>query len=370
MVLTIKPLREIRTDDPIKETWSMLSYFESKHNCLQYLEERFGKVNVDSLSEQERLEAEKVRLETADHFAFTASAAREYYEAADRVTILTRPLLIFYGMASLSKVLFIAAHGKKSPSTKHGLQKCKGWNGSFSELSVQIGKDGTFPQFHGCFCKESLSDQKLSMKELLSLIPEVKVAFEKVYHEKSQALGISRIDVGISIMDSELDKYTDLENCIDQVPGINDRYADRQMLSDRVILWCKDHKAKDPTVRSISGEEYLVLPLRKNMQIVDVPEMSSHFLIMFLLGMLSRYDPKEWGRVIKAEESGEIYVVQKFLEVTKRKFPNLILNELQNRDFVFISPTSEDSKKLDVDQLDKIYEYVSRKMAEEFRRRL
>lgn len=371
MVSAIKPLREMRTEDPIKETWSMLSYFESKHNCLQYLEEKFGKIEVDGVTDQDRLEAEQERLGTANDFAFTVSAAREYYEAADKVTILTRPLLVFYGMVSLSKVLFTATHNRRSPSTKHGLQKEKQPIGSLAELSVRITKDGTFPQFHGCYCRDTLSNAKLSLKELLSLIPEVKVPFETIYNEKSRALRVLRTDIGISLVDSELDKYEDLENRMGQVPDIHARYMDQyQRFSNSIVLWCKDREARDPVNRAVSGEEYLILPLKKNTRIIDLPEMSSHFLIMFLLGMLSRYEPKEWGRVIKGEESGEIYLIQKFLEVTKRKFPNLVLNELRNRDFVFISPSSETLGKLDESQLDKIYEYINRKMAEDLRGRL
>ena len=352
-----KPLRVIRTEDPVKEIWSMLSYFESEHNTKQYLEKKFGP------------STEKL-IDTAQSLAFTMRAAREYYKAAESVTILTHPLLLFYGMTALSKVLFMATHVKKSPSRSHGLQEVEGWTGVFSGFSVKILKDGTFPQFHGCFDKETLENTEFSVKELFSLIPEVKVGFEDVYCEKSRALKTFRVRHGVCIVD-ELQKYVDVENLISQIPKIHERYRTRyQRFKGRMILWLKNSKAEDPAVRAVSGQEYLVLPLEKHTTYIAVPEMSAHFLIMYLLGMLSRYQPKEWGEIIKGEKSGEIYIVQKFLETTKRKFPNLILNELQDRDFVFISPKVETEKRLDRDQLDEISEYVSRKIAEDIRRRI
>lgn len=347
-----KPLRIIHTEDPVKEVWSMLGYFESEHNSKQYLEKKFG-TSVEKLNE------------TAKNVALTMRAAREYYEAAESITILTHPVLLFYGMTALSKVLFTATYPKKSPSRGHGLQEVKGWTGVFSEFSVRVRNDGAFPQFHSCFDKETLRNTEFSMKELLSLIPEVKVGFETVYDEKSRALKILRVRLGINIVDSELQKYTDLENLISQIPKIHERYGkEYQRFADRIILWCMKREAEDPVVRAVSGEEYLVLPLKKDTRIIALPQMSAHFLIMYLLGMLSRYYLKEWGELIKGEESGEIYTVQKFLEVTKRKFPNLILNELQDHDFLFIGPRveTETGKRLDRDQLEEIYNYINRRL--------
>lgn len=170
-----KPLRIIRTEEPVEEIWSMLSYFESSYNVEQYLKKKFGS-SVDKLNE------------TANSLALHMKAAREYFKAAETVTVLTKPLLLFYGMTALSKTLFMSTHVKESPSRGHGLHDVEGWNGILSDFSVRVQKDGTFPQFHGCFCKESLRSCQFSLKELFSLIPEVKVSFETVYDVKSRAL--------------------------------------------------------------------------------------------------------------------------------------------------------------------------------------
>ena len=357
-----KPQRIASTENPVKEIWSMLSYFESEYNARQYLKEKF-RPNDTSLNSINK---------TAKNLAFTMKTAREYYEAAESVTVLTQPLLIFYGMTALSKVLFMATHGKKSPSTSHGLKKIKPWTGVFAKLSVKIGKNGTFPQFHGCYNRERLHGADFSIKELFSVVPEAKVAFERVYNEKSKALRILRIRHGISIIDSELQRYEDLEDLITRIPGIKERYHKQyQRFDDRIILFCTKREAEDPVTRAVSGDEYIVLPIIKQGKSIMLPDMSTHFLIMYLLGMLTRYQPKEWGEIMKGEESGEIYMIQHFLEVTKRKFPNLVLNELLHRDFVFMSPKFDVGQgRLDDEQMEKIYEYVSRKMAEELSRHM
>ncbi len=342
-----RPLRAIATDNPITEMWSMLSFFESGFNVENYLKEKFDSpiTNIGKISSS---------------IALSMKAAREYYKAAEEVSILTEPLLLFYGMSALSKVLFGATHGKESPSQSHGLEEVKPWDGVTSDLTVRIVKDGTFPQFHGCFCKESLRSRTFSLRELFSLVPEVKVSFETVYKEKSKALKVAHILYGISLIDSELEKYVDLEDSIKSIPNVGKRYGNTMQRSkDRIHLFCVNGRVPDPTIRAVSGEEYFVLPLKKGATTMIVPEMSQHYLIAYMLGMFSRYHLKEWAELVKGEKSGEIYVIQKFLDTTKRKFPNMILNELHNRNFFFASPKLEaEEKELSREQLRQISKYV------------
>lgn len=174
-------VRFVRSETPVKEIWARLGFFESEHNAKDFLKDKFNLPDHD-------LE------ETASSLALTMRAAREYYDAAERVSLLTRPLLIFYGMTALSKVLFMSARGKKSPSKGHGLQTPKPT--ILKELSTRVKKHGTFPQFHSCYSIEKLYRVKFRMKELLSIVPEVKVEFENIYGEKSKALKVSKIRYG------------------------------------------------------------------------------------------------------------------------------------------------------------------------------
>jgi hypothetical protein len=356
-----KPLRIIQTENPEKEIWSMLSYFESEHNAKQYLQEKVSK-GVFSSGDLDG---------AAKSLAFNMQAAKEYYKSAESATILTKPLLLYYGMVCLSKVLYVALKGIAPEGKKHGLGTLKPWDHFLANLSVKVKKYGMFAEFYHCYSTEELSGFNFSIKQLFSLIPEIKVAFETVYKEKSRALKVLRTEHGINVVDSELQTYVDLEKLVSQIPRISERYhKNYQRTNDALFLFCMNDESEDPVIHTISGEEFLVLPVSTATGNVVLPEQSTHFLIMFLLGMLARYQPKEWGGVIKGEESGEIYIIQNFLDVTKSKFPILILNELREREFVFSIPRIGAKEKLTEEQLDEIYDYVNRRMAEEIRRRL
>lgn len=345
MIKVNRPVRVMHTETPVREIWSMLSFFESEHNAETYLKQKFGE--LQGLSE----------LRTS--LAYTIRTAGEYYTAAENVTDLTSPLLLFYGMTNLAKVLFMATHGKLSPSRSHGLLIVDE-SFPFQDQSVRVTQDGTFPQFHGCFSKQNLDSLSFSLKELLSLIPEIKVNFETVYNQKSNAIKVQRHKLGISLVDSEFQKYGDL-NIISKIPEIRKRYGEPQFFEDHAFLFSVNSDVQDCTTIALSGEEYLVLPLTRGEDLLILPEMSVHFLIMFILGILSRYASRQWLDLQIGSKTGEIYIVQKFLEVTTRKFPNLILNELHDRQFVFTGPRTE-TGDLTEDQLDKIYDHISRRM--------
>jgi len=198
------------------------------------------------------------------------------------------------------------------------------------------------------------------MKELLSLVPEIKAEYETVYREKSRALRILKRQQRIHIVDSEIEEY---ENLATDLNGFFPEIRNIQETKSGILLFAEEI----PLMRAVSGEEYLVMPLRRHNQNLFLPEMSVQFLIMYLLGMISRYRPKEWGEVIEGEKSGEIYIIPKFLETITRKFPNLILNKLWNRIFVFVSPQFEEERQLGRDEMEQISRFVNQKMFDALR---
>jgi hypothetical protein len=272
-------------------------------------------------------------------------------------------------MVNLAKVLHIACKGQAPEGKKHGLENVKPWNGILADLSVKIKQYGIFPEFYHCYSTQDVSGLSCSLKQLLSQVPETKVAFETVYKEKSLALKAVRVKLGISIVDSEIKKYEKIDELLRKVPGLLERYSSIQVFHDHIFLFLTNWTGEEPLMRGLSGEEFLVLPFTTaDGTYLVLPEMSTHFLIMYLLGMTARYHPKVWSDSIKGQETGDIYVIQNFIDITTRKFPNLILNELRNRQFFFGTPKIQTESQLTNQQLEDIYEFVNRKMAQDLRR--
>ncbi|XHH08279.1 MAG: YaaC family protein [Candidatus Bathyarchaeia archaeon] len=334
----------------------MLSYFESEYNAKNFLSEKLQKERT----------SEEI-LELAKNLSVDMQAAKEYFKAAEGVSLLTKPLLIYYGMVNLAKVLHITCKGEAPEGKKHGLESVKPWNGVLSELSVKVKQYGIFSEFYHCYSSGEIHGHSFSIKQLISQVPEVKVAYETVYKEKALSLKVVRVKYGVSLVDSDLDKFTDIEKLLANTPKIKNA-GDIQIFEKSAFLFSTMWDDNEhPFLRALSGEENLILPfVGADGTFKVLPELSTHFLIMFLLGMTARYHPKVWSESIKGKKSGDIYVLQKFLEVTARKFPNLILNELRNREFFFSTPNIDnENKELTDAQLEQAYDYINSKMAQD-----
>lgn len=199
---------------------------------------------------------------------------------------------------------------------------------------------------------------------MLSLAPDVKTEYETVYGRKSNAIEMRKIRYGYSLVDEDgLESYDNLTERLAKlrIPNFfKIKYSGKSMNFYNL-------PPNVPVIRSLSGKEFLQLPLNKQNKDLCLPEMSNHYLIMYLLGMASRYYPKEWGKITEGKTSGDIYVVKKFLEVTERKFPNFILNALWSREFIFISPTLKEEQTISDKELERVWEYVKEKTSDEWR---
>jgi hypothetical protein len=66
-----------------------------------------------------------------------------------------------------------------------------------------------------------------------------------------------------------------------------------------------------------------------------------YFLGLFSLGMLSRYYPVAWGKLIGQDDSGDLELFRSFMSSSARQVPNLVLNHLSGKTLVFSSEHPE-----------------------------
>jgi hypothetical protein len=90
------------------------------------------------------------------------------------------------------------------------------------------------------------------------------------------------------------------------------------------------------------GGRYLVglLPFT-----VDGAKLSRHisppiadYIAMYILSDCVRYQQELWGAVVEGKETGVLGLLDLFIAVSKRRFPNLILDHLYGETFRYGSP--------------------------------
>jgi hypothetical protein len=334
----------IPTEQPYRKLWDMFVYFENEQTVSQFLRRCYEEQAFEGIN--------RLVYQATPKFLFSIKQAREYYKAAEHCDILTKPLLLYYGMMALSKAL-ITTKNPDYPSTtsvlRHGLstRKLKRDQYQFADDEVRVQSDGIFNELHRALNGPPFEKQhRFLMKELLSVIPELMPAYERLY-------GPARV--------CSIDMSTDQTHCFWHVPRafVSGGGRTREEFVDDLNRHAGDsarfysppsgheeagilrvgakgeHELHPLLLFDISGRAHLRHPHEGDLVI---PEISLQFMIMFVLGMLCRYETERWGEMILTFASHDYFLINEFLNVSMRKFPNLILDALLGERHIFYSP--------------------------------
>lgn len=101
-----------------------------------------------------------------------------------------------------------------------------------------------------------------------------------------------------------------------------------------------------PIQKNMNGEIYFILPIEVENTLFGIPEASAHFMVMHCLGMLVRYEPVKWLQIVSGKLSSDINLIDRFIEISKRKFPNMVLNGLLSKEINFIMNNDNSSHSI------------------------
>ena len=94
---------------------------------------------------------------------------------------------------------------------------------------------------------------------------------------------------------------------------------------------------KDIKMISFSGQPYLQAGIIKNGQLITLPPLFNMYAALFIMGSLCRYHPEKWGPFVLNDETGERLLFEKFLYLSRRILPNIVLNLLNNDNVVYVT---------------------------------
>lgn len=343
----MQKMTRIRSEEPYRKMWDTFVYFENEQTAVRYLRERYEALGFEDPQRAAYLATPKL--------IYGIKQAREYYRAAENCDIMTKPLLLYYGMMSLARV-FIATRDPDYPTTtsvlKHGLstRKLKKDAYQFIEDELRVQKDGLFVVLHSLLGGSPFQERhRVLVKDLLSVLPELGTSYQQVYGLPSVCEIEENNDPGGS--------YWDFPRWILQSKGLtreeflnlmNQTLTDQSLQAERPFFYLKESDppgrlrlyhavpvASHPLqIHDFTGKTFFRYPLEDG---TYIPEISLHFMVMFVLGMLCRYETERWGEMILTFYSQDVYIINEFLNLSIRKFPNLIVNQLFGEQYIFYS---------------------------------
>ncbi len=353
----MKTINRVLTEEPYKKMWDYFMYFESEDVVKKFLRQKY----TDHL---QQAELDATVQQNTPKIIYYIKQARAYYRAAENSTILVKPLLLYYGMTSLSKSLININdpyYPKSTSVLRHGIttRKIKKLQYHFLEDEIKIQREGLFILLHQLLGGTELPpNKKFFVYELLSVIPEIKDSYERL-ERKSKVIPVNidqyylnpkQTTVYVSRQILSL-LQVDADNLL---PVLNKRNRSPQKkfllpedfnptASYLKLLWNNEnchHVLDDPYgfdndyfIEDVNRRFYVRSHINQD---INLPEISIHFILMYMLGMLCRYESERWGEIVLSSSTSDMFIINDYLNISMRKYPNLILNHLFNELFVFI----------------------------------
>lgn len=328
-------LKEIFTEDPEAEQWQMILRF----GYLSNIEKFFGK---------RKIQVSEDLLET---IAGSIMQAQEYFNASKLASLYSSPLLLYYGVSNLlfgvsslmiGRSLSIGNHGMHLEPNKEGL-------GRIADIEIKPvdPERGALSHFCKVFYKDTVFPygDNWTILEILGSIPELKLDFENCYTDaQSYTIPVEIVrrenDYLERINPIDIERFENPREIFAKIENFSSCYLRPEIsLQKKHIILRKKLGGKEVGVYSVSGQKFLQVSHVKRNRDITLPPMIYMFMGLFAFGRLSRYRPEIWNPFVRSDSTGEKQLIEKFINTSRRRLPNLVLNCLYQRRIRFVNDT-------------------------------
>ena len=329
------------SENPSIDLWNHIMFLSKKSNVSNLLS---GKIQSNRTLLFEQGDALEKK---AKQISLSVNQAYEYFKAADSITIATKPLLYFYGMLSLAKSLIIANtketnlesldyHGlTQKPRDKESQEYHENPQNWTLEKEYAATAPGDFSKAVSDF--EFPNGSIILFKDILAICPEISSLYELYYKEPSHTLYMYSYEEKSSapfVFELSFEPENEKET-FRRIPEFEKEFSMLPQLKHGVARTFRSKELEQfPEYMGIYhppvGGQYVVRGINYR---VDSKYYSRYidpivvdYLGMYMLSMCVRYKQELWGDSTQGERTGIASLIELYLTIVKRRFPNGVLN--------------------------------------------
>jgi hypothetical protein len=309
--------------------WNSYTLFFSAEYSQAYLKKCYRKLNLD--------QPDLKSFENCYPFMYYLEHGKLYYEQAEKSPLAIQPILLFYGLVHLIKACILTVQPDYPETTSvlaHGVstRKRKKQQYSFTDDEVKFQKNGLFSLMaEKMFHMKQLEGEKATMGDVMELIPELSGIYANLRGKQNFEPLIEQ-DSLYSLPKSVLDHFHMTEN----------RFKEFFQTKSTIPLSFKEDKTNirfEANLRSLAEpfplkfnleEQHFAFPLNKG-DLFLYPELLLHYLLLYNLGMIARYETEWWSELIKMMPNEDYPLIKTFLNSTVKKGPYLIYQYLMHK---------------------------------------
>lgn len=341
------------TNQPYEAMWNHLRMLKVPKNVEALLTGKM-KSKRSNLYEENDLTLRK-----SYQIAYAIRQADEYFNAADTVSIVTSPLMYFYGMLSLAKAVIVADNEDLllEDIKYHGLYtraittELESYNTDHlawcMDKEFAVTNDGVLSQFIALIQGFNIPNQSIiRFKDILKINPEIGEIYNRYYDEPPHYFPLYHHTISRDPLKIELNpSTTDRELFLQSFDYISEDFdlSGEILHNQALIITSKEHLENFPEYMGmyfpVPGGKFLVSGLEyindgESHRKYICPEICD-YIGMFILGNIVRYKQEFWGQTVNGERDGSIALINLFVSIARNRFPNFILNKLFAEQFSY-----------------------------------
>lgn len=270
-------------------------------------------------------------------FIYYLDHGLRFYENGRKADQVVQPVLYFYGMVHLLKAYLLTERPDYPESTSllaHGVttRKRKKKQYTFMNDEVKLQQHGLLPYFsEHLFSLKKFPFEKISMEKLFSTIPEMNEFFSLQKNEKMVVVGRSDLKL-LQFATQLLDNYHLTEQAfIRRIEGFLPAIKDVKIGENNISIHLKELLPSTPGPFFIHmHNKKIYFPAHRD-HFLPISEVITHYLILFNLSMLCRYEAEWWGDLLVSRPDIDYPFINHFLKVTSEKIPDMIGRKLMDK---------------------------------------
>ncbi len=285
-------------------------------------------------------DADKKSYENSYPFIYYLEHGQNYYQLSQNAPLSIKPVLLFYGMVQLLKACLLTVDPQYPESTSvlaHGVstRKRKKQSYEFFHDEVKVQKNGLFSHFsERMFHVKQMEGEKFTMEQLFKRIPELQnlftLHFQKNLYIETPITTQNTLSIPTEALDSyhmTSRRFVDfIENILPfSTTHVNETTDGKD--SGSIALQIKKENyllplASSPLLYHLYEDTYY-LPKEREL-LSFFPEIMTHYLLLYNLSMISRYETEWWSELLHSYSSNDYPFIRQFLAISADKVPFLL----------------------------------------------
>lgn len=307
--------------------WSSYSCFFSAEYTQNFLKKCYRDLHTSDIDSKS--------YQNCYPFMYFLEHGKLYYQQAANAPMSIQPILLFYGLVHLIKACLLTIDPSYPNSTSvlaHGVstRKLKKQQYLFFQDEVKIQKNGLFTYMaEKMFACRNLEGEKLKMGHLLSHIPELSLLFQALEGSptflKVHAQTGNKLVIPNQILDLYYMNIDHFKSYLERSHGVQLEKIEENKCELTIHLL--EPLRQDNIFKWDSKEESYAISTNKEKTCFS-NELLSHYLILYNLSMIARYEIEWWSELLKTMPNKDYPFIESFLQVSAEKGPELIYHNL------------------------------------------